>query len=82
MKPKVVASIEPTVNLTPAVFISLKVSVEPKVSHKRSEHESYWDEIEADCAKQKEADDRGQGEADDGMRGGAENGQSPSYEKC
>ncbi|EEC19876.1 hypothetical protein IscW_ISCW023092 [Ixodes scapularis] len=72
-KPKVAASVEPTVNLTPAVFVPLKVSVEPKGKHKRFEHESHWDEMEADGVERKEADDRGQGEADDGMQGGAEN---------
>ncbi|KAM7297012.1 coilin [Ixodes scapularis] len=73
-KPKVAASVEPTVNLTPAVFVPLKVSVEPKGKHKRFEHESHWDEMEAEGVERKEADDRGQGEADDGMQGGAENG--------
>ncbi|KAG0429617.1 hypothetical protein HPB47_023443 [Ixodes persulcatus] len=73
-KPKVAASVEPIVNLTPAVFVPLKVSVEPKGKHKRFEHESHWDEMEADGVERKEADARGQGEADDGMQGGAENG--------
>ncbi|KAG0409897.1 hypothetical protein HPB47_012990 [Ixodes persulcatus] len=80
-KPKVADSIEPTVNLNPAVFVSLKFSVEPKVNHKRSEHESHWDEMEADGAQRKEAEDRGPGEADDELQGGAENeGQSDANE--
>ncbi|KAG0442451.1 hypothetical protein HPB47_015702, partial [Ixodes persulcatus] len=58
-----------------------KVSGEPKVNHKRSEHESHWDEMEADGAQRKEADDRGPGEADDELQGGAENeGQSDANE--
>ncbi|XP_040068527.1 uncharacterized protein LOC120841656 [Ixodes scapularis] len=72
-KPKVAASTEPTVNLFPAVFVSLKVPVEPKLNHKRSEHEPHWDEMEADGAQLKVADDRGQGDADDGLQAGAEN---------
>ncbi|KAG0433326.1 hypothetical protein HPB47_020023 [Ixodes persulcatus] len=80
-KPKVAASIDPPVNLFPAVVVSLKVSVASKINHKRSDHESHWDDMEADGAQRKEADDRGLGEADDGLQGGAKNeGQSDANE--
>ncbi|CAN8002538.1 unnamed protein product, partial [Ixodes hexagonus] len=73
-KAKVMVTAEPAVNINPAVFVPLRVSVEPKGKHQRFDHESHWDEMEADDAGQRKADDGGLKEADDRVQKEADNG--------